>query len=241
MTRRIHATLVACVALILLSVPSNPGLAAAQSLEESALCGAPGTPAASPGATPATDRAAGSGGHRIELESGEALVWPAGDRGVLLLHGAAYDAASWEPQAEMLAVQGFTVLSLESLSPEAIQEGIGFLTVECGATGVTVIGASAGGNAALGALAEDPPGVTGLVLLGATGEVGTLGEYPKLFTASEGEGLADRLATMADEAPGDRNETLVLPGSAHAQAIFESEQGDALIGAILAFLDETAP
>ncbi len=145
-------------------------------------CGADGTPAAAPGATPAV----ASESRRIELENGEALLWPAGDRGVLLLHGAAYDAASWEPQATVLAGAGYTVLSLETLSAEAVVEGINFLTVNCGVSGVTVVGASAGGGSALGALAGDPPGVAGLVLLGATGETETLGDYPKLFTASEG-------------------------------------------------------
>jgi len=175
------------------------------------------------------------------LVSGEAQLWPAGDRGALLLHGAAYDAASWEPQASVLAAEGYTVLSLETLSPEAVLEGIEFLVGECGVTGVTVVGASAGGASALDALADDPQAVTGLILLGATGEVETLGEYPKLFTGSEGEGLADRLEMMAESAPGEANETLILPGSAHAQAIFETDQGDALMEAILAFLDKTGP
>ena len=76
--------------------------------------------------------------------------------------------------------------------------------------------------------------------MSATGEVSALGDYPKLFVASEDEGLAEQLTAMADGAPGDQNETLILPGAAHAQAIFASDQGDALVEAILAFLDETA-
>jgi len=228
------ASLVICLALPVVSTAPSPNLALVQEQAASAPCDAEGTPEASRGATPA----AASEFQRIELGHGEALIWPAGERGVLLLHGAAYDAASWEPQATMLASQGYMVLSLETLSSEAVIEGIEFLIGDCGVAGVTVIGASAGGASALGALANDPPGVTGLVLLGATGEVDTLGEYPKLFTASEGEGLADRLATMAESAPGEANETLILPGSVHAQAIFETEQGDALMEAILAFLDE---
>jgi len=235
MISRMVASVVVCLALSVVSTAPSPGLALVQEQAASAPCDAQGTPDASPGATPA----AGGESQLVDLENGEALLWPAGDRGVLLLHGAAYDAASWEPQATVLAGEGYTVLSLETLSSEAVIEGIDFLTGECDVAGVTVVGASAGGAAALGALANDPQAVTGLILLGATGEVETLGEYPKLFTASEGEGLADRLEMMAESAPGEANETLILPGSAHAQAIFETDQGDALMEAILAFLDET--
>jgi hypothetical protein len=65
-----------------------------------------------------------------------------------------------------------------------------------------------------------------------------LGDYPKLFVASEGEGLADTVRGMAEEAPGDRNEVLILPGDAHAQAIFETNQGEKLMRTILKLLKE---
>lgn len=197
------------------------------------------------GATPAVDGTGPAGvfqsdASTIELEHGSALLWASGERSVLLLHGAAYDAASWEAEARALASQGFTVLAIEELSPDAARDGMGYLLDACGASGVTVIGASAGGGPALEVLAEDPAGISGLILLSATGDVSALGEYPKLFVASEGEGLAERLTAMAEEAPGDQNEMLILPGSAHAQAIFESDQGDVLVDAILGFLDGTA-
>lgn len=227
----------ASIGVFLTVVSGSIAPAAAQAQGASGPCGSHGTPTTSPVATPA----AASEPRHLQLENGQALLWPAGDRGVLLLHGAAYDAASWEPQATVLVGEGYTVLSLETLSAEAVLEGVDFLTNDCGLSGVTVVGASAGGGSALSALANDPPGVAGLILLGATGDVETLGDYPKLFTASEEEGLADQLEAMAEGAPGGANETLILPGAAHAQAIFETDQGDALIEAILAFLDETGP
>ena len=55
-----------------------------------------------------------------------------------------------------------------------------------------------------------------MILLSGTGEVSGLGEYPKLFVASEGEGLAEEVRRMAERAPGTRNEALILPGDAHA-------------------------
>ena len=76
-----------------------------------------------------------------------------------------------------------------------------------------------------------------MILLSGTGEVSGLGEYPKLFVASEGEGLAGTVRTMAEEAPGSRNEALILPGDAHAQAIFASDQGEKLMRTILERLE----
>ncbi|HEV2066639.1 MAG TPA: hypothetical protein VGR08_07375 [Thermomicrobiales bacterium] len=250
MRRSIPATIALFLLTLLLSWPSLPGALANQPSNLSPVCDDPATPQASPvteGAgvplVPILDGPIGvfhSDASEIELEHGNALVWRSGERGVLLLHGAAYDALSWDPQAQALASQGYTVLALEELSPDAVRDGISYLLDACNTSGVTVIGASAGGGPALTALADDPAGISGLILLGATGDVGGLGEYPKLFVASEDEGLAERLTTMADQAPGDRNETLILPGSAHAQAVFESAQGDALVDAILTFLNDTA-
>ena len=77
-----------------------------------------------------------------------------------------------------------------------------------------------------------------LILLSSTGDVSGLGAYPKLFVASEGEGMADTVQRMADEAPGSENEALIVPGDAHAQAIFQTEQGEPLLTAILDRLEE---
>lgn len=250
MRRLIHPTVALCILTSLLAWPALPGVAVAQTASRGAVCQEEGTPGATPAAgepvaSPATENSGPAGvfqsdASTIELEHGSALLWASGERSVLLLHGAAYDAASWEAEARALASQGFTVLAIEELSPDAARDGMGYLLDACGASGVTVIGASAGGGPALEVLADEPAGISGLILLSATGDVSALGEYPKLFVASEGEGLTERLTAMADESPGDRNETLILPGSAHAQAIFESDQGDVLVDAILTFLDGTA-
>ena len=238
------------LALLLFVSPSLPVAAVGRSGSQATSCDAaatlPATPATvSESATPATaavqpaNPAAGDA-MTVQLTHGSALLWRGGERSVILLHGAAYDAASWDAEARAMASHGFTVLVMEELSPDAVGEGVSYLMDACRASGVVMVGASAGGGAALGALADQPEGISGLVLLSATGDVAALDEYPKLFVATEGEGLADRLTAMAEEAPGDRNETLILPGSAHAQAIFKSDQRAALVEAILAFLDETA-
>jgi hypothetical protein len=68
-------------------------------------------------------------------------------------------------------------------------------------------------------------GATAVILLSGTGEVSGLGEYPKLFFASEGEGLAEKMRRMAERAPGSRNEVLILPEDAHAQTISRDGSG----------------
>ena len=79
---------------------------------------------------------------------------------------------------------------------------------------MTLIGANAGTADVLGAAEETPGLVDGVILLSGTGEVSGLGEYSKLFVASEGEGLAEEVRRMAERVPGSRNEALVLPGDA---------------------------
>ncbi|MBA4115814.1 MAG: DUF2064 domain-containing protein [Rubrobacter sp.] len=46
-------------------------------------------------------------------------------------------------------------------------------------------------------------------------------------------GLAETVREMGKEATGDQNKVLVLHGDAHAQAIFETNQGGELMQAIL--------
>jgi pimeloyl-ACP methyl ester carboxylesterase len=163
-----------------------------------------------------------SGGERVTVGDTEALVWGDGDRGVVLSHGAAYDAASWTTQAEKIAGAGATVLAVEDTSAENIQAAVDYLEDERGVQGVSLIGASAGSAGVLDVGRQSPEEVAQIILLSGTGEVSGLGDFPKLFTASESEGLADQVRQMAEEAPGDRNEALIV----------DSPQGDRLLQAI---------
>lgn len=65
---------------------------------------------------------------RITIDgAGEALVWGEGKSAVLLSHGAAFDASSWQAQAERIAAAGYLVVALEETSPEDILTAIRFL------------------------------------------------------------------------------------------------------------------
>lgn len=169
-----------------------------------------------------------SGGERVSVGATEALVWGDGNRGVVLSHGAAYDAASWSTQAEKIAEVGATVLAVEDTSAESIQAASDYLKNERGAQSVSLIGASAGSAGVLDVGSQNPGGLAQIILLSGTGEVSGLGDFPKLFTASEGEGLAEQVRQMAQEAPGNAK-SLIVKGDAHAQAIFDSPQGDRLL------------
>lgn len=167
------------------------------------------------------------------------IVWGEGDRGVVLSHGAAYDAASWEDQGETLGENGVVALALEETSPNNVRSAIDYLKEEYDVGSVTLIGASAGSQGVLQAAEEAPEKVNQLILLSGMGDVSGLGEQPKLFVASEGEGgLAEGARQMAEEAPGDENEALLLPGDAHAQAIFRTDEGERLTQTILERLEE---
>lgn len=166
-------------------------------------------------------------------------MWGEGERGAVLAHGAVYDAASWGDQAQQIARNGAVALAVEDTSSQSVAEAARYLKDERGVRDVTLIGASAGTSSVLGAAEQTPGLADGMVLLSGTGDVSGLGEYPKLFVASEGEGLSPEIRRMAEEAPGGRNKALILTGDAHAQAIFETDQGDRLMRAILQLLKES--
>lgn len=178
------------------------------------------------------------GGMRIDTGAGEALVWGEGSYGVLLAHGAAFDAASWTDQALEIAALGTTVLALEDISAEGITAGVAYLQEEVGVDEVALVGGSAGADAILRLLGDQPDLPDQLITLSANSAVEGLGEYPKLFIASEEESVADASTTMAEAGFGPDDEALILPGSAHAQNLFDSEQSDAVLEAMLQRIQE---
>lgn len=180
--------------------------------------------------TPSSD--GDSSGAKIEVGDGDALQWGDGEYGVVLAHGAAFDAASWEEQATAIADQGATVIAVEDVAPESIAAAVAKLQDD-GHPDVALVGGSAGADAILQLASQRPDQADQLVLLSANGVVDGLGEEPKLFIASEDEAVADVSRQLADGSPGDDNEVILLPGSDHAQNIFDGESADEALDAIL--------
>ncbi len=189
----------------------------------------------------------------------EADRYGSGHRAIVLAHGAKFDKESWKKQARALAEAGFQVLAIDfrgygrsrggksGADPHAdldldVLAAVRWLRAR-GAKEVSVVGGSMGGGAAALASTEASPGeIDRLVLLAAPPI-----EHPekmtgrKLFVVSRDDRNADgspRLQAVQDQydRAADPKELLVLEGSAHAQFVFDSDQGERLFDAILHFL-----
>lgn len=181
-----------------------------------------------------------------------------GERGVVLAHGGRFNKESWREQALALAAAGFRVVAIdfrgygESRGPGAadplgaplhldVLGAVRYLR-RSGARTVAVVGGSMGGSAGADALAEAPGEIDRLVLLGsgAGSEPGKL-RGRKLFILSRddiGPGDKPRLPRIRAqyEITPEPKELVILEGSAHAQFIFETAEGDRLLREILRFL-----
>ncbi len=170
---------------------------------------------------------------RVDIAGREALVWGEGRYGVVLAHGIVFDAASWEPQAARIAQAGMVALAVEDIAPQSILAATAYLKSERGVRSVALLGGSAGADAILEAVLQAPGSAHQLILLSPNRVVEGLGPEPKLFVASQGEPVAEVSRDLARTSAGDENEVEILPGDAHAQHIFGSEQGESLMRLIL--------
>jgi pimeloyl-ACP methyl ester carboxylesterase len=186
-------------------------------------------------------------------------LYGTGDRGVVLAHGGRFEKGSWEKQARALVKAGFCALAIDlrgfGLSKEGPQSArsdfgspldvlaaVRYLH-DSGAKTVSVVGASMGGDAAEGALGEAKLGEIDRVVLLAHGAYGPPERLKgrKLFIVSRddlGSGDKPRLPKIREQyenAP-DPKELVILEGSAHAQFVFQTDQGERLMQEILRFL-----
>jgi pimeloyl-ACP methyl ester carboxylesterase len=189
-------------------------------------------------------------------------VYGTGTHGVVLAHGGRFDKESWAEQARALEAAGFRVVAIdfrgygESRGPGQddpftaplyldVLAGVSYLR-QTGANRVSVVGGSMGGSAAADAVAAALPNqIERLVLLGSDG-----GATPenlvgrKLFivarndTTTSGVPRLVRIRQHYERTPQPK-ELVVLDGDAHAQFIFQTEQGERLMRQIIRFL--TAP
>ncbi len=188
-------------------------------------------------------------------------LYGTGERGVVLVPGAKFVKGSWEKQARVLEKAGFRVLAIDLRGFGASKEGpagarteggfamdvlaaVRYLH-EQGARTVAVVGASMGGNATEAALVKSKPGEIDRVVLLAHGAFAPAKELKgrKLFIVSRedpgpgGQPRLVRIRAQYEEAP-EPKELVVLEGSAHAQYIFATDQGERLMREILRFLSE---
>ncbi len=182
-----------------------------------------------------------------------------GSRGIVLAHGGPFERGSWRRQAETLAEKGFVVLSIsfrgDKKNPDGSPGSFGSTPDNAtdvlaavaylrgmGVKRIAAMGASMGGDAVGEADARSAPGdIERIVLLGSSG-----GDFPaklkgrKLFLVARDDrsGSGPRLPEITqhyEKAPAPKK-LIVLDGSAHAQFLFDTEQGPRVMEEILKFL-----
>ena len=186
-------------------------------------------------------------------------IYGQGERGVVLAHGGRFNKESWKKQAQELVNAGFCALAFDFRGygqSHGPQSKSGFDGVEydvlaavrylhkAGANTVSVIGASFGGSAAADASILSQPGeIDRLVLLaGWTGGPPEKIKGRKLFIVARDDGNDDgprlpKIRANYEKALGPK-ELIILDGSAHAQFLFATDQGERLMREILRFLSE---
>jgi esterase/lipase len=191
----------------------------------------------------------------------QADLYGAGDRAVVLAHGGRFDKSSWKKQARVLAEAGFRVLAIDFRAAVQARNGpeppclydetclsidvlaaVRYLKSQ-GAKTVSVVGASLGGGAAAQASVDARDGEIDRLVLLAHMPIAAPEKMKgrKLFIVSRGDlgsGDVPRLAGIREQyekSPGPK-ELVVLEGSAHAQFIFDTPEGDRLMREIVRFL-----
>jgi pimeloyl-ACP methyl ester carboxylesterase len=185
-------------------------------------------------------------------------VYGKGERGVVLAHGGRFNKESWAKQAAALVGAGFRVVAIDfrgygqSRGPgqkDIYTAPLHFdvlaavrYSKKTGAKSVSVVGGSLGGGAAAAAVVEARPGeIDRLVLLAATPDVAAeklTGRKLYIVARDDANAAGPRLPGIRahyEKAP-EPKELIVVEGSAHAQFLFQSDQGERVMREILRFL-----
>jgi alpha-beta hydrolase superfamily lysophospholipase len=182
-----------------------------------------------------------------------------GERGVVLAHGGRFTKENWAKQAQVLQKAGFRVLAIDfrgrgqSRGPQSKSDDDGAeydvlaavrYLHKTGSKTVSVVGASFGGEAAADASIDAQPGeIDRLVLLAAwTDRSPEKMKGRKLFIVARDDANDDgprlpKIRANYEKATGPK-ELIILDGSAHAQFLFDTDQGGRLMREILRFLSE---
>jgi pimeloyl-ACP methyl ester carboxylesterase len=179
-------------------------------------------------------------------------------RAVVLAHGGQFHKESWRDQARALVAGGFRVLAIDfrgfgrSIGPgqadfdnapfhNDVLAAVRYLKAH-GAKTVSVVGGSFGGGAAGDASILSAPGeIDRIVFLGAAPNLPAEKLKSRaLFIvarddANEGGPRLPGIRAQYEKAPQPK-ELVVLDGSAHAQFLFQTDQGDRVMREILRFL-----
>ena len=187
-------------------------------------------------------------------------LYGSGERALVLAHGGRFTKESWAAQVPVFVERGFRVLAIDFrgrgdsvAGPDADPDDVHLdvlaairLLRSHGAGGVSVVGASFGGWAAARAAILTQPGEIDALVLLAAPAIEDPGRIPgrKLFLTARDDargGEIPRLPEIRDqfERAPEPKQLVVVDGSAHAQYLFESEQGPEVLRTIVGFLGST--
>lgn len=189
----------------------------------------------------------------------QANTYGSGRNALVLAHGGRFNKESWAAQIPAFVAAGFKVLALDfrgygkSRAPgdadpmsaplhEDVLGAVRHLRAQ-GARSVSVLGASMGGGAAAGAVRDAKPGEIDRLVLLASDWIDAPEKLtpPTLFVVARGDlgsrgaPRLERIQQHYSRAPGPKA-LLVVEGSAHAQAIFGTPEGDRTLREIIRFL-----
>jgi pimeloyl-ACP methyl ester carboxylesterase len=185
-------------------------------------------------------------------------IYGSGDSAVVLVHGGQFNKESWANQAQVLAAAGYRVLALDlrgygrshgpgDSDPMAaplhldVLAAVRYLRAH-GAKTVSVVGGSMGGSAAGDASIVSRAGeIDRLVLLGAApNKPADKLKSPILYIVARDDANVDGPRLPGIQKQFERSpqpkELVVLDGSAHAQFLFQTPQGERVMREILRFL-----
>jgi pimeloyl-ACP methyl ester carboxylesterase len=189
-------------------------------------------------------------------------LYGSGPRGVVLAHGGQFNKESWASQAQTLAAAGFQVLAIDfrgygksrgpgDSDPEGAPLQLDVLAAvrylhDHGAKTVSVVGGSMGGGAAGDASIASKPGeIDRVVLLGAApNDPADRLKSASLYILARDDANEDGprlpgIRAQYEKSPQPKK-LLILDGSAHAQFLFRTNQGERVMREILRFLTETS-
>lgn len=186
-------------------------------------------------------------------------LYGTGERGVVLAHGGQFNKESWKPQARTLQSAGFRILAIDfrgygqsrgpgssdALSAPLYLDVLGAVRYlwGTGSKTVSIVGASMGGWAGADAIIAAQPGEIGrLVLLGAGAGNGPpeniKGQKLVIIARDDTSGSGRRLPEIERQYKKmpEPKRMILLDGSAHAQFLFQTEQGTRVMNEIVHFL-----
>lgn len=185
-------------------------------------------------------------------------LYGSGERAVVLAHGGPFNKESWAPQAKVLQAAGFEVLAIDfrgygkSHAPGDtnvlgaqlyldVLAAVRYLHAN-GAKRVSIVGGSMGGAAAGDASIASRRGeIDRIVFLGSAPNLPadklkarSLFIVARDDTSGDGPRLPG-IRAQYEKAPQPK-QLIILEGSAHAQYLFQTDQGDRVMREILRFL-----